>query len=132
MAQSIRGHSKTPREVEGEARTIGNALSQSYGMLNSRAVSAFMAKVRNSQFKHQIQHCCQIHDASYYIIPDDIDVVMYVNKSLVEEAFWQNDPNISHPEVTLGGNLSIFYPTWANEIELPNNVTEDKLKEICN
>ncbi len=132
MAQSIRGHSKTPREVEGEARTVGNALSQSYGMLNSRAVSAFMSKARNSQFKYQIQHCCQIHDASYYIIPDDIDVVMYVNKFLVEEAFWQDDPNIFHPEVTLGGNLSIFYPTWANEIELSNNATEDELRKACN
>lgn len=127
LAQSIRGHSKTPKAVEGEARTIANAIGQSYGMLNSRAVSAFMSQVRNSTNKYNILHCCQIHDASYYMIPDDLEVLMYVNEHLVKESYWQNDPAINHPKVCLGGNLSVFHPSWAKETELPNNATEDEI-----
>lgn len=127
LSQSIRGHSKTPKAVEGEARTIANAIGQSYGMLNSRAVSAFMSQVRNSPHKYDILHCCQIHDASYYMIPDDLEVLMYVNEHLVKESYWQDDPAISHPNVCLGGNLSVFHPSWAKETELPNNATEDEI-----
>lgn len=127
VGQSILGNKKTPTEAEAEGRTLGNAISQSWCLLNSRAASEFMGKVRQSQYKHKIRPCAHIHDAQYYLIPDDIDVLMYVNEHLVQAVKWQNHPDIYHPQVGLGGEVSIFYPTWAKEIEIPNGATQEEI-----
>ena len=43
---------------------------------------------------------------------------------------WNDHPDIYHAEVGLGGELSIFYPDWSNEIVVPNNITEQGLIEL--
>ncbi len=128
LKQVVRGNSKTPYEAEAEGRSAGNAQGQSYCLLNNRANAAFMKKVRASEHRLDIRPCAQIHDAGYYLIRDDIEVLQYTNTHLVEEVEWQEDPAIAHPEVKLGGELSIFYPTWAEEIVIPNRATND---DIC-
>lgn len=130
LAQVIRGNKKTPTEAEAEGRTAGNALGQSWCLLNTRAGSEFMGKTRKSKHKYQVRPCAQIHDASYYVIPDDLDVLMYVNKHLVKAVQWQDHPDIYHPDVGLGGEVSIFYPTWAKEIEIPNGATQEEILSI--
>lgn len=127
LAQVIRGNSKTPFQAEAEGRTAGNALGQSWCLLNSRAGSEFMGKVRNSKYRLDIRPCAQIHDASYYLIRDNVEVVMYTNKHLIDAVSWQNHPAIWHPEVKLGGELSIFYPTWADECQIANDATEAEI-----
>ena len=42
LAQVVRGNSKTPKEAQAEGRTAGNALGQSWCLLNSRAASEFI------------------------------------------------------------------------------------------
>ena len=131
LAQVIRGTSKTPYEAEAEGRTAGNALGQSWCLLNSRAWVEFMDKVRNSaEHRLNIRPCSQIHDAGYALIKDDIDTVLFMNEHLVQAVNWNDHPDIYHPEVGLGGELSIFHPTWANEITLPNNATEEEIFSI--
>lgn len=130
LHQVIRGNSATPFEAEAEGRTAGNALGQSWCLLNSRASSEFMAFVRKGKYRNVIRPIAHIHDAQYYIIPDDIDVLMYVNEHLVKAVKWQEHPDIQHPEVKLGGNLSIFYPSWAEEIELPNQASEETIRAL--
>lgn len=130
LHQVIRGNSKTPHQAEAEGRSAGNALGQSYCLLNSRAASEFMGKVRNSQYKHDIRPCAQIHDASYYIIREDIGAVLFTNEHLVKAVQWQEDPLIQHDQVKLGGEVSIFYPTWAKEITIPNGADEQELLSV--
>jgi DNA polymerase-1 len=130
LAQVIRGTSKTPHEAEAEGRTAGNALGQSWCLLNSRAGVEFMGKVRKSEHRLAIRPCAQIHDAQYYLIRDDLDPVLYTNKHLVEAVEWQAHPDIAHPQVRLGGELSIFYPNWSKEIGIPNDATEEMLCEV--
>lgn len=125
LKQVIRKTSKTPYEAEAEGRSAGNALGQSWCLLNSRAGSEFMGKVRASEYRLDIRPCSQIHDAQYFLFRDDIAVVKYVNDNLVEASFWQDHPEIQHDEVKLGGELSLFHPTWADEITLPNGADED-------
>lgn len=55
------GTSKTPHEADAERRTAGNALGQSYGLLNTRAGIEFNSKVRNSKYKYDIKPVAQIH-----------------------------------------------------------------------
>ena len=130
LHQVIRGNRRTPYEAEAEGRTAGNALGQSWCLLNSRACSEFMAKVRTSRHRLTIRPCAQIHDAQYYMIQDDLDPLMFTNEHLVKAVNWNDHPDIYHPEVGLGGELSIFYPDWSNEIAVPNDITEQGLIDL--
>lgn len=131
LAKTYLGTRKTPKEAEGEGRTAGNALGQSYCMLNSRAGNEFMGKVRLSEYSTDIRPCAHIHDAQYFIIPEDMAVLLYMNEHLVKAVEWQDDPEIWHDEVKLGGEVSIFFPTWAEEMEVPNGATEDQIKMLA-
>ena len=130
LYQVLRGTSKTPYEAEAEGRTAGNALGQSWCLLNNRAGSEFMGKVRNSEYRLDIRPSIHIHDAQYFMIRDNMDTVMYVNEHLVKAVQWQDHPDIAHPDVHLGGELSLFYPTWANEIEIPNYATPEQINDV--
>ena len=131
LAQTVRGTSRTPYEAEAEARTAGNALGQSWCLLNNRASVEFMRKVRSSEYRASIRPCAHIHDAQYYLIPDDLEVLRYVNTHLVSAVRWQEDPLIQHDQVKLGGELSIFFPSWAEEMVVPNEASLDKIKELA-
>jgi len=130
LAQVIRGNKKTPKEAEAEGRSAGNALGQSWCLLNSRAWVEFMGKVRKSEYRLDIRPCAQIHDAGYALVRDDSRIIAYVNEHLVKAVQWQEHPDIAHDQVKLGGELSIFWPSWAKEIVIPNETTEAQLPEI--
>lgn len=131
LAKSILGNSKTLREAEAEARSVGNAMFQSYGLLNNRAAIAFMNRVWASEFKYDIFLVSLIHDAIYLIMRDSIRVVAWVNKILIEEMAWQELPEIQHPQVKLGAELDIFYKGWHQPITLPNNANAQQIKQYC-
>jgi DNA polymerase I len=130
LKQVIRGHRKTPFEAEAEARTAGNALGQSWCLLNSRAGVEFMGIVRQSDYRLDIRPCAQIHDAQYYIIRDDVGAVAWTNVHLVKACEWQEHPDIAHDEVKLGGEVSIFHPSWAEEITIPNGADESQIVDV--
>lgn len=130
LPQVVRGTSKTPNEAEAEGRTAGNALGQSWCLLNSRAWAATMAIVRESQYRADIRLCAQIHDAGYVIIRDNVDALMFMNEHIVREVNWNHHPDIFHDIVGLGGELSIFYPNWSKEIIIPNGATEEEILDI--
>lgn len=132
LKQSLLGSRVTPSIVAAEGRSAGNALGQSWCLLNNRAASEFMGKVRASKHRLAIRPCAHIHDAQYYLIRDDLVVLTYVNEHLVKAVQWQDHPLIYHPDVPLGGEVSLFYPTWAQEIEIPNGVFGDDIMPIIN
>ncbi len=129
LHQVVRGSKRTPYEAEKEGRTAGNALGQSWCLLNTRAGSEFMGKVRDSQYRLTIRPCSQIHDAQYYMIKNDIEHFQYANKHLPIAASWQNHPDIYHDQVKLGGEIFICYPNWAHELTIPNDASEPKVWE---
>ena len=71
--------------------------------------------------------CAQIHDANYVLLRDNIDAILFANTHLVTACEWQDHPEIWHEEVKLGGEFSLFYPTWADELVLPNGATADQV-----
>lgn len=129
LAQTIRGTSRTPYEAEAEGRSAGNALGQSWCLLNNRASAEFMGKVRGSEYRKDIRLGAHIHDAQYFRIRNNMETLMYVNEHLVKAVQWQDHPDIWHDEVKLGGELSVFYPDWGHELELPNYATEAQIQE---
>ena len=132
LHQTVLGIKRTPTEASAEARTLGNALGgQSYCTLNMRAMNAYMERVWASPYAEVIRPCAQIHDAGYYLIPEDIDVLHHVNTYYIQEMFWQELPEIQHPEITLGGELDIFYGGWHQPITLDNNISKEEIISAC-
>jgi len=131
LSQVIFGAPKMPYEAAAEGRTAGNALGQSYGLLNNRAANAFMEKARKSPYRLDIKLVAMIHDALYLLVRDDPAVVEWVNKHLIEEMQWQDLPELAHPTVKLGAALDLFWPTWANAITIPNGADQIKIMETC-
>ena len=129
LAQVVLNSGKTPFEAEAEGRTAGNALGQSWCLLNTRAGIEFNGKVRASKHAHDIRPCAQIHDAQYFLVRDNVEAIKYANDNVVEATYWQDDPLIYHDTVKLGGDFGIFYPDWSKECTLPNYGSEDEIRE---
>ena len=123
LKRTVMSSSMKANISEAEARTAGNALSQSYGLLNCKAANDFMERVYASPYKYDITPVMQIHDAQYYIFPDDVEIVKWVNDNLAECMSWQDLPELQHDVVKLGAELDLLYPHWGNPITLSPNWT---------
>ena len=89
-----------------------------------------MGKVRASNYRTAIRPCAQIHDAQYYLLRDDVSVVAFTNEHLVKAVQWQDHPGIQHDTVKLSGELSVFWPTWVNEIGIPPEAKAEDLTAV--
>lgn len=113
---------KSAYMLREERKSAGNALGQSYGLLNSRAALAFMEKVwDNPELCDKIFPVSFIHDFTGLIWVNDPKVTDYVNRELTTEMRWQELEDIKHPTVGLSGELDVFYPTWKDEHTLKND-----------
>lgn len=130
LAKTVLNTSSTPFEAAKEGRTAGNALGQSYGLLNNRASIEFQERTINSDYVLDIRPVAHIHDAQYFLIRDDVKVVEWFNNNLVECMEWQELPEIQHDTVKLGGDMEIFYPSWAEKFTIPNKATCSEIFEI--
>lgn len=131
LAKTILGLKETPYEAQKEARTAGNALGQSWGLLNNRAAIELQTKTLKSPFVLDIRPCAHIHDAQYFYVRDDVAAVEYLNNNLGDAMAWQNHPLIQHPDVHLSGELDLFYPSWAYDKTLPNHASQDLIFKIA-
>ncbi len=130
LAKTTLNTKVTPYEAQAESRTAGNALGQSYGLLNNRAAIEYRTRLMQSEHLYSILPIMQIHDAQYHLIKADLDVLHWHNKNLIECMQWQELPEIQHDLVKLGGELAVFYPSWADESKLPNNASKDTIKQL--
>lgn len=113
---------------QAEGRTVGNAWGQSYGLLNTRAGTAFLRRVRAEN--RPVYPCAQIHDAQYFMVPCDPQLIQWVNKHLTNEMRWQELDEIRHPDVGLSGELDVFRFSWSKGYTLRNDATLDDVKEV--
>lgn len=121
-------YTRDRKGLEGaEARTAGNALGQGWGVLNDRAMNAVMDEVDRLGLYNDILPINRIHDACYYLVRNDINVLLKLNELVVKESYWNEHPDIYHPEVSLGGQLDVFYPDWSNPMTLPEKCSEEQL-----
>lgn len=113
---------------QAEARSVGNAWGQSYGLLNTRAGTAFLRKVRAEN--REVYPCAQIHDAQYFIARKEPELVHWINVHLTHEMKWQEIEEIKHPEVGLGGELDVFRFSWAKGHTLKNDASLDDVRRV--
>lgn len=131
LSQVIFGSKKMPYEAAAEGRTAGNALGQSYGLLNNRAAVEFFQKVWVSLYRYDILPVALIHDAIYILVRDDVCVVEWANRELIKSMQWQELPEIQHDTVKLGAALDIFWPDWSHATTLPNNADQATIRSLC-
>ena len=122
---------KMPYGAIKEARSAGNAATQSYCVLTLRALNAFMERVWASEYKYQILPAATIHDAIYLLIPNNAEILHWVNINLIECMSWDDLPELKHPVVKITSSLDIYWPSWANAIGLPVNGSKEEIKQVC-
>jgi DNA polymerase-1 len=122
---------RMPYEAKAEGRTVGNAMGQSYCLLNNRAAVDFWLKVWASEYRYEILPCAMIHDAIYALIVDHPEVVEWANRELIKSMSWQELPELQHDTVKIGAALDIFWPNWANGITLPINADQATILATC-
>lgn len=131
LSKVIWGSKTMPHEASAEGRTAGNALGQSYGLLNCRAANEFMDRVRNSKYRYDIRICAQIHDAIYLLIKNELAIVEWANKNLTECMAWQDLPELEHDKVKIHAELDIFYPSWKDAMTIKNpNASKQELRDL--
>lgn len=131
LGQVVFGGARMPKEAAAEGRTAGNAMGQSYGLLNNRAAVDFWQKVWDSKYRYDILPSALIHDAIYPLIKDDIEVMEWANRELIRSMRWQELPEIQHPTVKLGAALDVFWPDWAHPTTLPNDADQKTILAAC-
>lgn len=132
LAKSIVGAKVTTAQAAAESRTLGNALSgQSYGMLNSRSAHEFMELVRNDPDKRlRVRPAAQIHDAQYYYIRDDWELLKWVNDEIPRCMAWQELPELMHDRITLPAEVDTQYPSWKDVTTMPNNISLREIQQL--
>lgn len=125
LAKVILDSSVTPWAAAAEGRTVGNAMGQSYGLLNNRACNEVMQKVWDSPYIYDIKPCAQIHDAIYFRVREDafLKTLVFLNQLVGDAMAWCELPEIKHDSVGLSGEIDIFYPSWKDDYTIPNGAT---------
>ena len=125
---AIKSETGLPKEAHKEIKTAGNALGQSYGLLNTRAANDFMERVWASKWRYSIMPVGQIHDAIYLVIENRLDCLKWVNDNLIDAMRWNELEAIQHPQVKLEAKLELYWPDWSEKHGIPNDLS---LRELA-
>lgn len=116
-------------EAAASSRSSNNATTQSWGMLMNRAINDFRDQLNNSPYRHDIRLINTIHDAAYGIVKLDLNVLKYLNDTLVKAMSWQEDPKIQSDEVHLGAELDLGF-SWDKQYTMKNGLSIDEIDEF--
>ena len=131
LAKTIGTGKSVPFEAMKEARSAGNAATQSYCALTLRAMNEFRKRVWDSPYIYDILPSATIYDSIYFFIRNDITIATWLNTNLIDCMRWQDMKELEHPTIKISSVLEIFYPSWKDVIEIPNNISEEEIKRIC-
>lgn len=128
LAKSIEG-AKMIKLAEAEKRTAANAMSQSYGMLNNRAMCAILDRSKEIGLSEQILPSCLIHDCCYFLVERKVSTLETLNRLVSEEMSW-TPPELYHPDVGLSAELDVFWPSWAEPTTIKAGATEEDILNL--
>ncbi len=131
ISKSIMDNIKTPYPAVAEVRSANNAVTQSWGMLLNRAVIATNHRIEKAKLCEDILPINMIHDAAYFLVKDDPEVIKFLNDVLIEEMEWNDHPTIKSKDIPMLSELDIG-KSWDKLKTLPNRVTIKQIKEFLN
>ncbi len=125
----LSSYDSMPYEAYKEIKTAGNALGQSYGLLNNHSANMFMNQVwKHPEYRTWILPCAQIHDSQYYLVRNHLGCLKWMNDHLIECMEWADLDPIKHDHVGLGSQLEVYWPDWSNPIKIPNRASLTRIK----
>lgn len=127
LAKSMLGDSSPL--LESEFRGANNAVTQSWGLLTTRAGTEFKQRLDVSTERFNILNINFIHDAIYLLARKTVPTIRWVNKHLIECMKWQDHPDIKSDEIKLEAELDIGLG-WDKMLTLPNNATDEQIQEL--
>jgi len=130
LTRVVYGSSSIPYQAHQEEKTAGNALGQSYGLLNSHSANLFMQRVWDSKYAECVLPSMQVHDSQYYMVRNTLECLKWVNDNLIECMEWNKLAPIQHPTVKLGATLELYHETWTEKISIPNKLSLTKLRKV--
>jgi len=129
LSKVVLDSSYVPYEAKKEGRTAGNALGQSYGLLNNRASNEFRKRTLASKYRLDVLPMMQVHDSQYLLVRNDIDIIDWVNRNIIECMEWQKLPEIQHDKVKIGAEMDIHWPDWSKAVTIPNKASKETIIE---
>ena len=133
LAKCVTGtNKKIPYEALKEARSAGNAATQSYCVLTLRALNEFMERVWASPYRYKILPAITVYDSLYFLVFNSVKIVKWVNDNLIECMAWDDLPELKHPVVKISSAMEVFWPSWANAIAIPKKGSTQEIMNACN
>jgi len=130
LAKSLIDSKITPSKVKAEFRSGNNAVTQSHGQMTVNAGNMFRERLEKSKYRHSVLLINFIHDAIYLIIQEDLEVIEWVNKNVIDCMVNSGDSQVhGNKEVPILANLEIGL-SWDKQYELPNNANQDEIKKV--
>ncbi len=118
-------------QAQAEGRSAGNALTQSYCILTIRAMNEFMRRVWASKYKYDILPAITIHDAIYLVVKNNIHVMEWVNKNLIDCMAWNQMPELQHPIIKISSAMEVYYQNWSNAVDIPKTANANEIGQVC-
>ena len=112
-----------------EFRGANNAVTQSWGLLTTRAGTEFKDKLDVSHERFNIVNVNFIHDAIYQLARKDVSTIRWLNKNLISCMNWQDHPKIKSDEIKLTAELDIGNG-WDKMYTLRNDATDEEIQEL--
>ncbi len=131
LAQTVLGNSATPYEADAEARSAGNALTQSYCYLNIDTLVRFMEKVWKTKYRYEVLPIASIHDNNLFTIKDSYASVKFFNDEYIRCLQDYSIPLLKHPIIKLSGNAEIMHYDWSNPVQLEHAMSIKDLHSLC-
>jgi DNA polymerase-1 len=131
LAKTVTKGRSVPYAAAAEARSAGNAKTQSYCFLTLRAMNEYRKRVWNSPYIYSILPAATIHDAGYYMCKNDTKLMKWHNDNLIDCMAWQELEELKHPTIKISSSLEIFYPSWKDVVKIPNHSSEREIVDIC-
>lgn len=131
LASTVLGNSRTPYAAQAEARSAGNALTQSYCYLNIDTLVKFMEAVWKTEYRYDILPIASIHDNNLFLINNSLTSVKYFNDTYIDCLQDYDIPELRHPTVKLTGNVEIMHYDWSRPIELKHGMSLEELQEMA-
>ena len=130
LAKSLIDTKITPTMVKAEFRSGNNAVTQSHGLMTTRAGNMFRERLEKSKYRTSILLINFIHDAVYFIAEAKPEVIKWANDTLIDCMVNSGDSQVhGNTEVPIMANLEIGY-SWDKQHELNNNISEEEIAKI--
>ena len=131
LAQTVLGNRATPSAADAEARSAGNALTQSYCFLNIDTLVRFMENVWKSEYRYTILPIASIHDNNLFTIENSYTSVKFFNDEYIKCLQNYSIPLLEHPIIKLTGETEIMHYDWSNPVKLSHGMSIQELYSLC-